>query len=75
MQIVANRRYVFKVGDKTYYGKGTTVEKQPPFIPFIDVIQCYHSDLKVLPQCPPEKTVVWFNINTIEMIAEIPQCN
>ncbi len=75
MTPVVNRKYALRINGLTYLATGA-IDLKPidGFIPFIDLRRFYEPGHKVLPPCESNKTVVYVNVDTIEMIAEIP-CN
>lgn len=76
MQLIPNRKYALRIDGMTYLGTALSMDIGDPknFVSFIDLRKFYDSEQKVLPPCQSEKTVVFVNVNKIEMIAEIP-CN
>lgn len=76
MSLFLNHKYALRIDGIIYLGTAVFMDSGDPknFIGFIDLRKFYDSEQKVLPPCQPEKTVVYVNVNKIEMIAEIP-CN
>lgn len=73
MNPIANRKYALRIDGITYLATGA-IDLKPidGFITFLDFRRFHEPERKVLPPCDINKTVVYVNVNKIEMFAELP---